>query len=413
MSELETIKRIAEEQGEMLAARDAKMPAVTIGSKTVEEFLRSSRTLCYGGTAINNLLPEEDRFYGADEAPDYDFFTETPQEHGVRLANKLHTAGLGSIELKPGVHLGTYKLFAEYHAVADLTFINPKIFENLWKDKMTRHGIHYVNPNFLRMAMYLELSRPEGDISRWEKVYTRLMLLNKEFPIVCSGRAKRPDELSPIRKKETIKMLKNSPIILLGFSAVSRHEKKAYWYTPVTLLAEKSEIEKHTKGKKTIEHDASELLPSRTDVLDENGEVLYQFYETQACHSYHVTADGIKIGSIPTILAFFLALIYLGESKDDITRLECVAQRLIELAGHKPERRFALLTPKPCLGKQNELVDLRRNRTDLFKKISNNKSSPDFIQYFFTYNPTASKTERKKVRDVLKKTQKARLTLED
>jgi (2Fe-2S) ferredoxin len=50
---------------------------------------------------------------------------------------------------------------------------------------------------------------------------------------------------------------------------VSRHEKKAVWYTPVTLLANKDVITSLTKGKKTVEHAASEILPGRTDVLDD------------------------------------------------------------------------------------------------------------------------------------------------
>ncbi len=35
------------------------------------------------------------------------------------------------------------------------------------------NGIRYAPPNFLRMNMYLELSRPAGDVSRWEKVFKR------------------------------------------------------------------------------------------------------------------------------------------------------------------------------------------------------------------------------------------------
>ena len=31
--------------------------------------------------------------------------------------------------------------------------------------------------------MYLELSRPNGDVSRWEKVMKRLTLLNKYYPM--------------------------------------------------------------------------------------------------------------------------------------------------------------------------------------------------------------------------------------
>lgn len=412
MSELESVKAVAEKQGEMLASRDANLPSVKKSTELVEAFLKAHRVMCYGGTAINNLLPKEAQFYGSDETPDYDFFSETPQEHGVLLANQLSAAGIGSVEVKPGIHLGTYKVFADYHGVADITFIVPKIFNHLWGEKITRHGIHYVPPDFLRMSMYLELSRPEGDVSRWEKVYTRLSLLNKQHPIICRHVPKTPDELSAEQKKDTLEMLKKNPIVLLGFSAVSRHEKKAVWYTPVTLLADKEVIASLTKGKKTVEYQPTEILPGRTDVLDKEGAIMYQFYETQACHSYHTTGDGIKVASIPTLLMFFMALMYSDESKDDVSRLMCVAQRLVELADDKPKRRFALLTPSECLGTQKELLDLRQERVELYDKVKKNKSSPDFVQYFFTYNPKSTKTERAKVSQLLKKTRKARLSSE-
>jgi hypothetical protein len=176
------------------------------------------------------------------------------------------------------------------------------------------------------------------------------------------------------------------------------------------MLADKEHIEKIVKGKKTIEHEATELLPHRTDVLDENGEAIFQFYETQACHSYHTTGDGLKIASIPTTLTFFLALAYSGESTDETSRLLCVSQRLIELAADKPTRMFSLLTPTTCLGKQKELIDLRRERVGLYTKMKKDKTSPDFVQYFFTYSPTGSKTERAKARKILQKTRKERLS---
>jgi hypothetical protein len=409
MSELESVKDIASKQAEMLAMRDAKLPAIRISTRIVEAFLKSHRVMCYGGTAINNMLPTEDQFYGSDETPDYDFFSETPQEHGVELADQLSAAGIESVEVKPGIHLGTYKVFADYHGVADITFIDPKIFRHLWTEKHTRHGVHYVPPDFLRMSMYLELSRPEGDVSRWEKVYTRLSLLNKHYPIVCKNVPSAPETLSDEQKSQTLQLLKKHPIVLLGFSAVSRHEKKAVWYTPVTLLAEKQVIESITKNLKTVSYPSSELLPARTDVLDSHGDVMYQFYETQACHSYHTTREGLRVASIPTLLMFFLALMYSEGSKDDVSRLMCVAQRLVELAYDKPNRRYALLTPSQCLGVQKELLDLRRERVQLYDTMKKDKSSPDFVQYFFTYSPKASKTERRKIHQVLKKTRKARL----
>ena len=56
-------------------------------------------------------------------------------------------------------------------------------FRKIKKDAINVKGIFYSPPNFLRMLMYLELSRPAGDIGRWEKVLKRLTLLNKHYPL--------------------------------------------------------------------------------------------------------------------------------------------------------------------------------------------------------------------------------------
>jgi hypothetical protein len=135
----------------------------------VEKFLRDKKLICYGGTAINNILPKDEQFYNYDvEIPDYDFFSDNALKDCKELA----------------VHEGTFKVFVNYIPVADITQINPILFKSLKKDSIIINGIHYTPPNYLRMSMYLELSRPAGDVSRWEKVLKRLILLNKHYPIV-------------------------------------------------------------------------------------------------------------------------------------------------------------------------------------------------------------------------------------
>ena len=53
----------------------------------VENFIREKKLICYGGTAINNILPAEDQFYNRDmEVPDYDFFSNNALEHAKELA---------------------------------------------------------------------------------------------------------------------------------------------------------------------------------------------------------------------------------------------------------------------------------------------------------------------------------------
>jgi hypothetical protein len=51
---------------------------------------------------------------------------------------------------------------------------------------------------------------------------------------------------------------------------------------------------------------------------------------------------------------------------------------------------------------------MRRDKADLYSKASKNKLSAEFLQYFFTYNPNASVTQRKKAREALRKTRKVR-----
>ena len=54
----------------------------------LENFLVERKCICYGGTAINNILPKHDQFYDLDyEIPDYDFFTPNALDDAKKLAD--------------------------------------------------------------------------------------------------------------------------------------------------------------------------------------------------------------------------------------------------------------------------------------------------------------------------------------
>lgn len=150
----------------------------------VEEFIANKKLVCYGGTAINNILPEDAQFYNKDlELPDYDFYSDNALDHAKELADIYYKAGYEDVEAKSGVHHGTYKVFVNFTGIADITQMEPVLFKAISRDAIIRQGIRYAPPDFLRMAMYLELSRPDGDVSRWEKVQKRLTLLNNHYPL--------------------------------------------------------------------------------------------------------------------------------------------------------------------------------------------------------------------------------------
>ena len=150
----------------------------------VEKFIADKKLVCYGGTAINNILPEDLQFYNKDiELPDYDFYSDNALDCAKELADIYYKAGYEDVEAKSGVHHGTYKVFVNFTGIADITQMEPALFNAISRDAIIKKNIRYAPPDFLRMAMYLELSRPDGDVSRWEKVQKRLTLLNTHYPL--------------------------------------------------------------------------------------------------------------------------------------------------------------------------------------------------------------------------------------
>ena len=396
MEDIVKVVKDLEDENNRIAASD---PGTMTALGVVRTFLKNHPVMCYGGTAINDLLPKEDRFYDPKvDVPDYDFFSKTPQAHSVIIANQLKAHGIKAVEVKPGMHIGTFKVFADYTGVADITHLEDFIFDRLWKEGEVRNKIHYVPINFLRMSMYLELSRPRGDVSRWEKVYTRLTLLNKAHPVTCK---KDPEtertELTEQQQKGVIRLLRSEPVVLLGVSSAQIHLDQV-WTTPIGLLADGPTIERLTAGEKTEVYEESDILPKRTTVLDSaSKKTLFRFYETTACHSYHKMQNGVKVASIPTALQFFFAYMYSGAHEEKLASVLCIAQRLVEIANAKPERRFAVLTPKECIGIQESFIEMKRGKAELLLELSKNKSSKEYLQYFFTYNPD-DETGKKKVK---------------
>jgi hypothetical protein len=395
-------------------------PKVRETLRIVKEFIQAKRVLCYGGTAINNLLPKEDRFYDPNyDVPDYDFYSEKPQVHALELADIFYSRGFRNIEVKPGAHLMTFKVFVDYTGVADITYLETPIFKTLWDEELIKGGIHYVSPNFLRMSMYLELSRPRGDVSRWEKVYKRLMLLNKHYPVGCKPYPEKAHSILGDAQRDGVeKLLQTKGIVLLGVHALELHSRSRnnIWQTPVDVLADDMSATvnqfMNVLGDVDVqERDAyAELLPAHIDIIDKaTGALVVRVFKTFACHSYHLLQNGLRIASIPTLLQFFFAFVYADahfiEGGYDQDRVICICQRLMDLAA-STKRRFDLLTPLDCLGHQETLTEIKKNKSDLFEKTP--KKSNEFLRLFFAYKPgTLNKTQKNRIKTILRKTAKS------
>ena len=388
----------------------------------LEEFLRTHNTLCYGGTAVNNILPEQDRFYNKDiEIPDYDFFTPLAMEYATKLTNIYYKAGYEEVEAKSAVHAGTYKVYVNFIPIADITYLDKNLFKNLLKKAIKINAINYCPPNYLRMAMYVELSRPMGDVSRWEKILKRISLLNKNYPLkgeLCKAIEFQRDYDGPIEERnklyETCKMsFINQGLVFFGGYAASLYSQ----YMPKKERAQVNSIpdfdilsenpmssaqilkeQLNYEGFKNVvirkKKPIGEYVDDHYEIIVNNDAIAF-IYKTVACHSYNIiTLQGrkIKVASIDTILSFYLIFIYANRPYYDENRLLCLSEYLfkVQIKNRLEQKGLLKRFSVTCYGKQQTLEDIREEKVKIYDKVKKKELSRKSRLYnmnFFRYIP--------------------------
>lgn len=391
---------------EILHYQTAHDPQLLYATDIVEHFLRDKKRVCYGGTAINAILPESMKFYNKDkDLPDYDFFTPDPEKDLELLGKYLKHAGFTEIIQRVGIHEGTHKLLVNYVAVADITFMDPKIYSIIFERALKKDGIYYSDPDFLRMNMYLELSRPRGQVTRWDKVYERLLLLNHAFPLKTKLACKSVPRSPPISREVREKLLdfildKNRILLGAEIAALYSFSSKASKFRPPslnwflknggvtifispTLIQDSYEI-RNILGTETTEVETIKglpaILPDRILIRNE-GKVVAMIIEEQACHSYntiHLHSKKLLIGSFDTLLTFYLAIHIF--TKDHVVfgySIACLCQKLIEISSElrNRDKSFFPMFSITCSGYQKGFPTLLREKLVRIQKLKQENST--------------------------------------
>ena len=399
------LEQVVEKAQERIDKEAAANPELRFALDIVERFLKKKKRVCYGGTAMNAQLPKELQFYSEEkDLPDYDFFTPSIEEDTDEIINDLKKAGFEEVANRVGMHDGTKKILVNYVAVADISEMESDVYEKIEKRSVTIKGIHYTDPDILRMMMYLELSRPKGEVSRWAKVYDRLQLINKAFPMKkCVKEERKPKQIPLELRKEIHEFCIENKKILAGARLEKVYFKSMESSTPIPWeTREGGAVVFYSADPKkdalTLRQRLrlpqldiryfpamGEVVPARLEMSVGKKPFALLIQET-ACHSFNTIKDEkgrtVLIASLDTLISLYLSLAIFTKDEKYIFgfSLLCAAERFIDVNTQlQRSKRIGQFPPFPlfCRGYQKGYPTLLREKVE---RIAKEKASAKIKQ---------------------------------
>ena len=414
-SQIDIIKKASEVAQHKIDYESAHDENVLLAIEIVEEFLRKKHRLCYGGQAINAHLPKKYKIYDPDlSIPDYDFFTPAQDIDVNQLVTMLKKAGFQEIAVREGMHEGTMKIYVDYIPVADITAITPKIYRLLAERAFVSEGISYMDANTLRMLMYLELSRPRGEVTRWTKVYERLALFNEFVSHTSTSTCKDKvftSHLFPPQTLAAINYIVEKKYIFAGADLIPFYDtavksqkihvewiihsnKPIVFFTSsptedATWLAnrfaileeERWDAKKGPRGRKrkfrirSYQSSGVDLIPSMNIVVQGKYALVFLVHSS-ACHSFlnipfHdstvYTGQMLRVATLDTLISLYFSMGFIKTKYFDMHSIACLANQLVHLnIMHRDKgegHRLPFISIK-CAGHQTSLPSLIRAKVE-------------------------------------------------
>lgn len=418
--QIDILKRTVEDAQMEIDFEVAHNPEIRKAISIVEHFLRKSGRICYGGQAINANLPKKLQFYDTEyDVPDYDFFSPTPEKDVNELVIMLKKEGFTEVNERMGVHEGTTKVLVNFMPIADITYMEYELYKKFTKDATVVTGIKYCNPDILRMNMYKELSRPRGEVDRWNKVYERLTLLNLAHPMNhCVNTKILTTNIDTELRQKLLEYIITEKRILAGAEIGFVYRKygkrqlpKMNWllYSGGPVLFYSPDLVKDTEaivqilGKGTTSEKREgfkDTLPDRVVIRHRRKIVAYLIF-ADGCHGAETIEiaenQTLYIASMDTLIHLYLTIGLLTNDMK-ILRLPilCLAQRYIELINRIRNSRYSQFPAFTitCVGHERSLPSLLREKVARIEKKKKPKSAT--AKRSKKLEPRNNKTARKK-----------------
>jgi hypothetical protein len=275
-------------------------------------------------------------------------------------------------------------------------------------------------------------------VSRWEKVFKRLTLLNKYHPLKtpynCRAleNSKESDDSSESKEDKIFFKIREALVsedgVFFGGFAASLYSKIVKKTAPIaknhppsfdvivenpekcaTIIKERL-ADIGVRKVKIIKHENLEdVIPEHIQVIVENKTVAFLF-KPIACYNYNeieMASHKIKVATIDTMLSFYLAFAYSGEPYFNVERILCMAQFLFDIEEENRLNRRGLLKrfSANCYGEQATLASMRAEKSNKFKELvakGVKKDSPEWNEWFFKYSPAEKFGDKKETSEEFK-----------
>jgi hypothetical protein len=325
----------------------------------------------------------------------------------------LKSKSIKYVEVRTGIHYETFKIFVNFKPFADITGISKYLFDRMFKLSYDEIPIiKKLSPDFnirvaplvfLRLTLHIELSRPNGFIERWLKVYKRMTLLYDYYHIEldknCKGYEKDPYDRMVIFKSELLKIITKLEVPLLGIEAIKLYLiedgikiNKDYILDVKMTLIDIISLDYISTTNKIIEHlnktlrfneklfiksqpslNKNELLPKHNIIYldyDNNVRPLITIYNSVACYSYK-RINNLLVASIDSNLSFIYAWLLTTRSYLNKTKINCILSWILNVQYKNlySNKKIFNLFEENCYGNQEQIEDINKRMWD--KKKNN------------------------------------------
>jgi hypothetical protein len=329
------------------------------------------KVLLYGGTAINDVLPEKLKFYSKTELPDIDIFCtfNTYKLLSKKLLQVFFLNGNEISTIREALHEHTYKLMVDGLHVIDISVIDKAFFNTLSKNKLklSFKKLYCVNIDYLKYSLHTMIAQPLQSY-KWVKIFERLVHFYKAFPISTKLQEINTDDYFITDLPETIfndvtDYIKTTDFVAFGWDIISKYIKLdvknaipvQYIVSSIEPLVVANDIVSYLKNKHLT------IIDTSTDhsiICYKNIKFLYIF-KSHNCLSY-ITYRGRKQASIHSIIEH-LYLIYFNTGNTTILYVtECIVKQLLKNMNSKKllYKQFVI----ECYGEQKGIVTLRKDK---------------------------------------------------